>query len=147
MPGREREYEANKSQGGVDGMGGPAHVPPPIDAERRSRSPGLNKNFYDVSTSDFKRPYGFGRGATPTLDEPLAAGVEAAATRETPADAAPADAAPAGARTQNGTAAWMGQTLQAVVKTGDLQARVERLERSNEQLEWAITQVMEQRKQ
>ena len=32
--------------------------PPPIDDDRRSRSPGLQNNFYDTSTADFKRPHG-----------------------------------------------------------------------------------------
>ena len=31
-----------------------------IDSDRRSRSPGLARNFYDSSTADFKRPQGFG---------------------------------------------------------------------------------------
>eukprot|EP00316_Scyphosphaera_apsteinii_P005721 CAMPEP_0119308284 /NCGR_PEP_ID=MMETSP1333-20130426/9903_1 /TAXON_ID=418940 /ORGANISM="Scyphosphaera apsteinii, Strain RCC1455" /LENGTH=271 /DNA_ID=CAMNT_0007312015 /DNA_START=38 /DNA_END=856 /DNA_ORIENTATION=+ len=40
-------------------------VPPPVDEERRRRSPGLQNNFYDISTADFKRPYGASRGAEP----------------------------------------------------------------------------------
>ena len=31
---------------------------PPIDDDRRQRSPGLQNNFHDTSTADFKRPYG-----------------------------------------------------------------------------------------
>lgn len=38
-------------------------VPPPIDEARRSRSPGLQNNFYDVPTDEFKRPrFGGGGG-------------------------------------------------------------------------------------
>ena len=35
---------------------------PIIDDDRRNRSPGLERNFYDISTVDFKRPYGGGGG-------------------------------------------------------------------------------------
>ena len=63
MPGREAEYEAYMAQGGGQGgMGGGAPAPPPIDADRRSRSPGLQHNFYETDISDFKRPYGAGAG-------------------------------------------------------------------------------------
>ena len=46
----------------------PAPVPvrappaPAVDANRASKSPGIQSNFYDTPTSDFKRPYG---GAPP----------------------------------------------------------------------------------
>ena len=36
----------------------PSTAAPPIDEERRGRSPGLQKNFYDVPVADFRRPYG-----------------------------------------------------------------------------------------
>ena len=71
MPGREKEYEEYTAQGA--GPGGPAYMPPPIDEERRNRSPGLSHNFYDVPMADFKRPYGFGRGGAPPPPEPPAA--------------------------------------------------------------------------
>mmetsp|Transcript_9028 Transcript_9028/g.21181 ORF Transcript_9028/g.21181 Transcript_9028/m.21181 type:complete len:342 (+) Transcript_9028:155-1180(+) len=35
---------------------------PDIDDDRRNRSPGLQNNFYETPTSDFKRPYGGGGG-------------------------------------------------------------------------------------
>jgi len=58
MPGREKEYEDwMKGGGGMGGPSGPASRPPPIDDDRRNRSPGLKNNFYDVPTSDFKRPW------------------------------------------------------------------------------------------
>ena len=38
---------------------------PPVDGERRRKSPGIGSNFYDTPQSDFKRPYGSGGGATP----------------------------------------------------------------------------------
>eukprot|EP00966_Prymnesium_polylepis_P312896 7230528-Prymnesium_polylepis.1 len=60
LPGREAEYEAFKAQGGAESAAGPAYEPPAIDDERRSRSPGLRNNFYDVSQADFKRPHGMG---------------------------------------------------------------------------------------
>ena len=90
MPGREKEYEAFKQMSeaqeanlraapppGQRPQGAqPSHSeflpptpndfkPPPIDAERRNRSPGLQHNFYDLSTADFKRPHGMPRGAAP----------------------------------------------------------------------------------
>jgi hypothetical protein len=67
LPGREEEYEAFQ-KAVADGTAGPAYVPPPIDEDRRSRSPGLHRNFFDVSTSDFKRPHGF--GAAPRAEAP-----------------------------------------------------------------------------
>ena len=46
---------------------------PPIDEERRSRSPGLQNNFYEISTADFKRPHGMPRGvAAPPPATPMA---------------------------------------------------------------------------
>ena len=62
MPGREQEYQQWMASGGAQMQSGPASPPPPIDDERRARSPGLAKNFYDLPQSDFKRPYGFGGG-------------------------------------------------------------------------------------
>ena len=56
MPGREKEFESNRAQSGSEG--GPRSAPPPIDEERRNRSPGLENNFYDKTQADFKRPYG-----------------------------------------------------------------------------------------
>eukprot|EP00966_Prymnesium_polylepis_P311347 7193304-Prymnesium_polylepis.1 len=65
-PGREEEYAAYVARAG----GGGANVPPPIDSDRRSRSPGLQNNFYDGSTADFKRPHGMAGGAVPTPEAP-----------------------------------------------------------------------------
>ena len=81
LPGREQEYEAYKAlESGIQEAGGPAYVPPPIDEERRNRSPGLQHNFYDVPTSDFKRPYGMSPGApgppAPEEGSPAAYGAE-----------------------------------------------------------------------
>eukprot|EP00967_Tisochrysis_lutea_P154165 scaffold305711_cov27-Tisochrysis_lutea.AAC.2 len=45
---------------------------PPINEDRRSRSPGLINNFFDVPTKDFKKPYGIERAAPPS-----SAGVQA----------------------------------------------------------------------
>ena len=57
MPGREQEYGTYMDQNAA--QPGYANAPPPqIDADRRSRSPGLQRNFYDTATTDFKRPYG-----------------------------------------------------------------------------------------
>ena len=64
-PGREKEYEAFKQDAAAACAGGPSFVPPPIDSDRRSRSPGLQRNFYDVPTSDFKRPHGMGAAPPP----------------------------------------------------------------------------------
>ena len=75
-PGREAEYAAWKAQNGGQGaaQGGGGYSPPPpppIDEERRSRSPGLAKNFYDIPMSDFKTPYGMpaGSGAPAPMEE------------------------------------------------------------------------------
>ena len=55
MPGREQEYGTDQNAAQPGGANAP---PPPIDAESRSRSPGMQRNFYDTATTDFKRPYG-----------------------------------------------------------------------------------------
>ncbi|KAH8050083.1 hypothetical protein JL722_11618 [Aureococcus anophagefferens] len=69
MPGREKEYEAymqaytgNLPNAGGEGTSSPQ---PAVDEDRRNRSPGLQQNFYETSTADFKRPYGAPRGAAP----------------------------------------------------------------------------------
>ena len=58
MPGREKEYEEIMAQGGAQAFGGGNAPRPPIDEDRRNRSPGLVNTFYETSTADFKRPYG-----------------------------------------------------------------------------------------
>jgi len=85
MPGREGEYEAFQAQGGAGAAAGRSHMPPPIDAERRSRSPGLQNNFYDKSTADFKRPHGVAPGAAPPAAPPSVAAVGSTRDNATPA--------------------------------------------------------------
>jgi len=41
----------------------------PIDDERRQKSPGIQNNFFDQSTADFKRPHG-SRGPSPGMPGP-----------------------------------------------------------------------------
>ena len=82
-PGREREYQAyqaaqggaGQSMGGASSFTPPASsfTPPPIDQERRNRSPGLSRNFYEISTSDFKRPHGMRGPMPPEAPPPSAA--------------------------------------------------------------------------
>ena len=88
MPGREKEYEEFKARAAVESVqdpykayekmaageraGAPAYARPPVDTDRRSRSPGLQNNFYDMSTADFKRPHGM-RGS-PMPDPPAPTG-------------------------------------------------------------------------
>eukprot|EP00966_Prymnesium_polylepis_P176098 4076150-Prymnesium_polylepis.1 len=73
MPGREAEYEAFKAQGGAESAAGPAYEPPAIDEDRRSRSPGLRNNFYEVSQADFKRPHGMRGSPPPPVEAPAPA--------------------------------------------------------------------------
>ena len=42
---------------------------PPLDDERRQKSPGIQNNFFDKSTADFKRPHG-SRGPSPGMPGP-----------------------------------------------------------------------------
>ena len=65
MPGREKEYADFQASGGAEAAAAqaPYRPPPPIDSERRNKSPGISNNFYDTPTTDFKRPYGTGRAA------------------------------------------------------------------------------------
>ena len=110
LPGREKEYEEFKAHGGAEGTWAPAYdTQPPIDEERRSRSPGIANNFFDRDIADFKRPHGMRRPATsPVTNAPA----DAATVRTT----APADR----------PAAWSGvemptqgrKTGEAVTATG-----------------------------
>lgn len=66
LPGREAEYEKAKAEyektmrnGGAQSAG---VVPPPIDQDRRNRSPGIQRNFYDMPRDEFRRSYGGGGG-------------------------------------------------------------------------------------
>jgi len=62
MPGREKEYYARKAEAAkpaAETALPPARGKAPhIDSDRRDRSPGLQNNFFDTSTADFKRPHG-----------------------------------------------------------------------------------------
>ena len=64
MEGREKEYAEFQEQLAQEAASGeapesqPRSKPRKINDERRARSPGIQNNFYDSSTSDFKRPYG-----------------------------------------------------------------------------------------
>jgi len=115
-PGREKEYEANQARSGADGMGG--NAPPPVDAERRNRSPGIGRNFYDVSTADFKRPHG--GGEPPAPEGPPSANAQA-------------------------SAGYGAEPIRPTARAQDdeLEARVARLERSNAQLEIALSETKE----
>ena len=64
---------------------------PPIDEERRSRSPGLQNNFYEISTADFKRPHGTGRAPPPPSDGSPDAASAGAPPAPSPPPAAPID--------------------------------------------------------
>ena len=55
-------YEDFKAHGGAATA---APERPPIDAERQGKLPGMQRNFYDVSQADFKRPHGMPASATP----------------------------------------------------------------------------------
>jgi len=48
----------------------PAPVRPPVDEERRSKSPGIERNFYDVPQADFKMPHGASMEAYPPTPAP-----------------------------------------------------------------------------
>ena len=87
MPGRgpaarEREYDTFPQQppGPQAGPRRSYRQPPPVDAERRHKSPGLRNNFYDLPTADFKRPHG-----VPPPDPPPAAAEGGAAGSGQPA--------------------------------------------------------------
>ena len=88
-----------------------------VDEQRRSRSPGLESNRFDASTADFKKPHGMTNDTAPLVNEaPPASGVDTILT--------------GGAMSP----------LPAAAANGGLLARVERLERSNEQLFAALTE-------
>ena len=134
MPGREKEVEAYKAQYGSDAdamnVGGPAAKPPPIDEERRNRSPGLQNNFYETSTADFKRPWGFGGRAAPPEPAPEPKQEPPAARERTPTAASATDA-PAKAVTPSAS-------------DGALEAKLARLERCNVQLTERLEATLEE---
>ena len=134
MPGREKEVEAYKAQYGSDAdamnVGGPAAKPPPIDEERRNRSPGLQNNFYETSTADFKRPWGFGGRAAPPEPAPEPKQEPPAARERTPTAASATDA-PAKAVTP-------------ATSDGALEAKLARLERCNVQLTERLEATLEE---
>merc|ERR1719174_2738230 len=45
------------SEQGTSCIGAPDDQAPPVEEERQRRSPGLARNFFDLSTDDFKKPY------------------------------------------------------------------------------------------
>ena len=68
MPGREQEYDNYMRTGQSNpGATGPVNMPN-IDSERRQKSPGMQHNFYDLSTSDFKKPYAGRRSSSSSND-------------------------------------------------------------------------------
>jgi len=171
MPGREKEYEAYQAQLAEQGgpAAGPAFVPPPIDEERRNRSPGMVNNFYEVDQSDFKRSYGSGAApppvpATPappvgqppvpaasatTTDDGLQARMFAAESAAESAAGSAAGSASASAQPpptpedETETEWTRGRGAVASEDEAELTARVAQLERSNERLQVALSGVRE----
>ena len=73
-PRRQEEAEFQtrweEAQASPEGAGLPSTVRPPIAGEMRNRAPGLHRNFYDIPTTDFKRPHGSsGVAASPAAPE------------------------------------------------------------------------------
>eukprot|EP00966_Prymnesium_polylepis_P143981 3324060-Prymnesium_polylepis.1 len=148
MPGREAEYEAFKAQGGAESATGPAYEPPAIDDDRRSRSPGLRNNFYEVSQADFKRPHGMRGAVTPPEAPPADGAVEC---NSATVDRAYEDEYPMGVETAADYALQMRTRMEAEQVAAEEAARVEaetaaveavlesneRLEAANERLEAA----------
>ncbi|KAH8085534.1 hypothetical protein JL720_7520 [Aureococcus anophagefferens] len=94
MPGREKEYEAymqsytgNLPNAGGEGTSSPQ---PAVDEDRRNRSPGLQQNFYETSTADFKRPRRWRQrrrpptGAAPASSHPTTSSRPTASRRPSP---------------------------------------------------------------
>ena len=132
MAGREDEYAAVMGQpgatgarggGGATGANGGAPAPPiaspPVDQERRGRSPGIQNNFYDQAQADFKRPYGASPGAAPPAPGAPPAGVSSFGAGDQLLDARREDRAAAstrdGAESPTPAAPAMGGGLQARV--------------------------------
>ena len=171
MPGREKEYEAYQAQLAEQGgpAAGPAFVPPPIDEERRNRSPGMVNNFYEVDQSDFKRSYGSGAAPPPvpgtpappvgqppvpaasatTTDDGLQARMFAAESAAESAAGSAAGSASASAQPpptpedETETEWTRGRGAVASEDEAELTARVAQLERSNERLQVALSGVRE----
>ena len=125
MAGREDEYAAVMGQpgasgarGGATGANGGASAPP-IDQERRGRSPGIQNNFYDQAQADFKRPYGASPGAAPLASGAPPADLSSVGAGDQPLDARrgdrAAESAGYGAESPTPVAPAMGGGLQARV--------------------------------
>ena len=57
-PGEEEEsHMADGLQEAYEAPAKKAYVSPPIDEERKTQSPGISHNFYDVPAVDFKKPF------------------------------------------------------------------------------------------
>ena len=149
LPGREGEYEAFRAQGGVAGAGR-AFVPPPIGEERQGRSPGLQNNFYEVASSDFRRAYG-GDAAPPPSDAPYGAGAgeySAGSPAQPPAGYGAEIPMPGMDGPPPGMGGLMpgmggpqlGSPMPASAAQDDgLQVRMQQLEQSNERLQLALS--------
>lgn len=117
MPGREKEYEEYKKVAPQEGEPAPFVPPPSIDEERRARSPGLKNNFFDTSTSDFKRPYGSPPGAVPMPEPPQAPVGVVAPTNWSPERPPEPPKPPAGPESEAAMEA-MDKLLSACMKQG-----------------------------
>lgn len=92
LPGREKEYEAVRGAVSSPRSGlqqnvydAPSSAAPPIDEERRQRSPGMVRNFYETPTADFKRPHGMRAteavAQPPPVEPPAAAASQMSASQ------------------------------------------------------------------
>jgi hypothetical protein len=145
------------------------YVPPQVEDERQRRSPGLMNNFYDVSTEDFKKPYvaapppAAGARSTGSQSSAAAESVGAGHDDVTPVAKDPAEAPPPVGDVRRARSPGLQNNFydlptaefkqprrvaEGAVPTGssseggDLQARVEQLEQSNEQLGAALSEAM-----
>ena len=151
MPGRETEYEEVVAQAEAEATAAPTVETPPIDEERRSRSPGLQRNFYEMDKADFMKPHGMGRAVeTPVAPEapPADAVADTEASAEAPSALGEVSATPGRKDEPVAAAADAGEpkvatALESPVSTagappGELQARLAQLEQSNAKLTNAL---------
>lgn len=108
---------------------------PPIDEDRRNRSPGLSRNFFDTDIADFKRPFGMGAGAVPEAPPaathqagthaPPAAGMGSPARRRFGMGASAAHEAPPAASVAESGEQHAGRVHDAEVRDAGYMTRLE----------------------
>ena len=139
---QQAQAEAQQQAAAAAAAPGPARAKPAIDDERQRRSPGIEHNFYDIPTADFKKPHTWAKGghswvdnskpkpasqpaSAPSRQPNAAAMAAAAAAKAAAAKKAAAAAAAAHAAAQQAAAQQAATTQAAAAEAAAAQAAAE----------------------